>query len=493
MQPKAIPTTDDPDSRLALVLLRYRVGFNQQELAEAADISTSKMSDYDQGKKNVSQEHLNRAADATHYPRVLLAPVRKALRSFRLAARGWSRAERVTRDSLFADLLALLGGAIDTVVPPASTKEARRELSPEVDREEAERLWRQLARRSPQQREALVEEGEEFRTWALVERVAAESVTVAASDPAEALNLAKLARRMAQLCPVGKPDQWRLEGYARIHVANALRALNDLRGVAKELTDARKLWEAGQLGDPGLLNEARVLGLEANLYRALRRFPEAMKRIGEALAADQGGLRGRLLLTKSQILLAVGNVEQSTTVLQEAAPLVTESRDFLGVKYQLLANLCRLGRASEAEPGLGEVQVLAAQGGSRLDLLRVIWLRGAVHAGMGRLAEARTAFEEVRRAFEVEKLALSCALVSLELALVLLEQGHTREVRAIAEEMVWIFSAQGVHQEALAALRIFCEAARREAATVELTRRVIRYLDRAQHDPELRFEAEGAG
>lgn len=488
MEPKRAPKSDDPDSQLALVLLRYRVGFNQDELAEAADISASKMSDYHRGKKDVPPEHLIRAADATQYPRALLAPVRRALRSFRLAARGWSRAERVVQDSLFADLVALLGGAIDTVLPTVSRKEARREPSPELDREEAERLWLRLARYTSLQREALVEEGEEFRIWALVERVAAESVTVAASDPAEALNLAKLARRVAQLCPGGKPQQWRREGYAGIHVANALRALNDLPGLAKELAEARKLWEAGRTGDADLLNEARVLGLEANLYRAQRQFPEAMQRIGEALVADQGELRGRLLLTKSQILLAVGDVEQSTTALKEAAPLVTEPRDALSIRHQLLVNLCWLGKAGEVQLQLPELQSLAERLGNRMDIVRVVWLKGRAHAALGRLAEARAAFEEVRRAFEAEKLALTCALVSLELSLVLLEQGHTREVRAIAEEMVWIFNAQGVHQEALAALRIFCEAARREAATVELTRRVVRYLDQAQHDPELRFE-----
>jgi len=44
-----------------------------------------------------------------------------------------------------------------------------------------------------------------------------------------------------------------------------------------------------------------------------------------------------------------------------------------------------------------------------------------------------------------------------------------------------------VHREALAALRLFCEAAQQEAATVELVRRVERFLRRAQLDPELRF------
>jgi hypothetical protein len=62
------------------------------------------------------------------------------------------------------------------------------------------------------------------------------------------------------------------------------------------------------------------------------------------------------------------------------------------------------------------------------------------------------------------------------------------EVRILASQMSWIFSSQGVQREALAALKLFCDAAREETATVDLARRVIRFLHRSQHDPELKFE-----
>jgi hypothetical protein len=61
-------------------------------------------------------------------------------------------------------------------------------------------------------------------------------------------------------------------------------------------------------------------------------------------------------------------------------------------------------------------------------------------------------------------------------------------VRILGKQMASIFTTQGVRREALAALLIFCDAAKREAATVELTRRVIRFLYRSQHDPDLKFE-----
>jgi len=46
-------------------------------------------------------------------------------------------------------------------------------------------------------------------------------------------------------------------------------------------------------------------------------------------------------------------------------------------------------------------------------------------------------------------------------------------VRVLAVGMAWIFEAQGIQREALAALSLFQEAALREAASVDLVRRVI--------------------
>lgn len=66
---------------------------------------------------------------------------------------------------------------------------------------------------------------------------------------------------------------------------------------------------------------------------------------------------------------------------------------------------------------------------------------------------------------------------------------QTREVKELAREMAPVFQAQGVHREALAALRLFCQAAEKEAATLDLARRLVDYLERARHDPGLRFAA----
>jgi len=362
-------------------------------------------------------------------------------------------------------------------------------------RQRAEIRFERLMRRTPEQRMALVERSEKFRGWALCERVAAESIAVAPGSPAKALELARLAVRIAELSGGDPLFRLRLKGYAGIHLANALRIVQDVRQAGAAFEPSKKLWEEGAAGDPGWLNEAVVLALEADLRRDQRRFAEALGRIEEALEADGGGLTGKLLLTKAQILESLGEISSSTATLEKALPWIDPEREprlAYGVRFQVLANLCREGRAAEAEPGLRAVRALAEGLGKEMDLVKMVWLESKVHAGGGRYAQGEAGFRQVRRDFRARELPYDYALASLDLALLLLEQGRAAEVRTLAEEMVWIFQAQGIGREGLAALRIYCEAARREGATVELTRRVIEFVYRAQHDSELRFEEEGA-
>ena len=53
-------------------------------------------------------------------------------------------------------------------------------------------------------------------------------------------------------------------------------------------------------------------------------------------------------------------------------------------------------------------------------------------------------------------------------------------MQTLAISMGWIFTSKKIHKNALAALALFCEAARMEAATVELTRQVIAEIERVR-------------
>ncbi len=474
-----------PDLSIALTFLRSGQGWSQADLGKAAGISLKILNDYERGRKTLTRERLEYLAAFLGVP-----PERIDATLALLAA---NRASSLARDSETHRRIETVAARIGNLMA-ASARSSLSLLTLEGEalqaRQKAGLLWDRLRRRAPAERRSLVSRGLRFRTWALCERVAAESIRKAPNHPREALELAELALLIAEQLPGERTWSLRLQGYAWAHVSNARRVCNDLNGAEDAMVRARKLWEAGEGGDPGFLNEAWLPGLEAALRRSQRRFPEALKRIDEALALDPGELRGEILLNKARIHETLGDPESSTAALLEAASLIDplkEPRSALVLRFNLIVDLCHLDRAAEAQLRLPEVRALAERLGEELDLTRVVWLEGKVTAGLGQLAEARRAFEQVRRVFGRRELTFDYALVSLELAVLLLEQGHTTEVGALAEEMLRIFRTQKIEREALVALHLFCDAAHRETATVGLARQLVRFLHRAQYDPGLRF------
>jgi len=486
-----------PEPGIILYFLRKGQGASQTKLGKLAHVSPNLLNDYEHARKPLNRERLEYLVSFLGVPSERIDASLACLESNRAA----SRAPREATAGLSA-----AQRRIEAVVQQAGaaamdfTRGLLRLLTLEGEglqaRERAEVLWTRLKKRPAEERLLLVEDSRKYRTWALCERVAAASIEAAGDDPKEALKLAELAVRIAELCPGPEAWRWRLEGYARIHLANARRVCGDLPGGREARGRAKKLWEAGAPADPGLLNEAVVLWIEANLLCTDRRFGEATKLLEEAFRVDRSGLTARLLYTKAGILEGMDDLKASAAALEEAASLVDEKREprlALGIRLKLLLNLCLEDRAEEARPQLRDVLSIAEGLGKELDLARVLWVSGMIAAGTGRSAEAEESLEQVRREMARRNIAYDYALVTLELAVVLLAENRLGEVRALATDLVWIFSAQQVSENALAALRLFSEAARRETATVGFARQIRRFLYRAQHDPGLEFEDAGAG
>jgi tetratricopeptide (TPR) repeat protein len=251
----------------------------------------------------------------------------------------------------------------------------------------------------------------------------------------------------------------------------------------------------GEAADPGVVDASRVLDLEASLRRDQRRWAEALALLDQALTSSPNPERsGRILLTKAFTHEQRGDCEEAIAALEAAAPLVDPARDprqAFGLRFNLAVNLCHLGRYAEAVPRVAEARELAVALRNDLDLVRLLWIEGRLAAGLGRRAEAIAALRQVREDFAERELAADAALVTLNLAVELLEDGRTREVRQLAGETVPIFGNLGLGDETLAALAVFWQAALHEQATAELGRRLLAFLERARHDPELRFDSDG--
>src|SRR5689334_18705014 len=179
------PKDDDPDSRLAMVLLRYWRGWwEQAKLVVAGRFHKSQVATWDRGERNVPPWALDRTADATGFPRYLLGAMLRVIRSFRLAAAGRSRPGRALAEVSLVELFPLAEQALDLILDPITADRVQEPVEPSSrDHEEAESLWQRLERRTWEQRWLLVNHVAEFRKWALAVRVAAESLALVPNRP----------------------------------------------------------------------------------------------------------------------------------------------------------------------------------------------------------------------------------------------------------------------------------------------------------------------
>jgi len=348
-----MPRNPLPDLSVVLTFLRESQGWSQADLGRASGISPNLLNDYEAGRKTLTRERLEFIIGFMGLPPERIDATLACMEANRASSRSPAGpADRFAESHRHVEVVAGRVGRLATDFARSLLSLLTVEGEGLYERQRADFLWTRMKRRPPDERLTLVEDSKKFRSWALCERVASESIEAASSDPAEALELARLALRIAELAPGEETRRWRLQGYAGAFVANAHRVLGDLPLADRALTRAKKLWEAGALGDSGLLNGVWVLWIEATLRKTQRRFPQALRWIDEALAADRDDLRGQLLLSKAQIFKALGEVEKSTSALREAASLIDERRDpriALGVRFELLVNLCLQDRAAEAE------------------------------------------------------------------------------------------------------------------------------------------------
>jgi transcriptional regulator with XRE-family HTH domain len=486
-----MPRPKAPPLGIVLTLLRSAIGWTHRELADATGTRSNMLSEYERGPRHLTRETLEQLIVPMGYdPEAIdLALLGLAGIAVTPLGRPLSPVDASPAECRRVKRVAARFGLIAADLTESYALELVRTRRAEAARMDADRLSRLLAACSAGEQKLLVERSRDFQTWALSAHLCMESERAAADDPPRAAHLAGLALRIAELAPGEPAWRSRLQGYSWAFIGNGRRVAGDLRGAEAAFATAWKLWHAGGGAGP-VLAEWRLLDLEASLRRDLRHFPDALELLDRARAAAPRTELGRILLKRATIQEQAGEVEAANSTLGEAAPLVEEGNNprlRWALDFTMIVNLCHLGRYGDADARLPALRELTVELANQLDLLRVLWLAGRVAAGLGLTDQARATFAQVREDFAARRMAYDTALVTLELAVLDLDAGRTGEVRLLAREMAWIFRTQHVHREALAALRLFCQAAAAETVTASMARRFLAYLERARSDPQLRL------
>ncbi len=268
-----------------------------------------------------------------------------------------------------------------------------------------------------------------------------------------------------------------LRARAWAELGNACRIKEEF-AEAEECFESAMLYLWGGSGQNAAL-VAQVLDLNASLDRAQRRFEQAFRRLDEVygiyVKLGDFHMAGRALVNKGIATIYANEPEAAIPLLRSGLNWLAQSRDpglYLAAVHNLAEAYVETSQFSEGRALIAEQLALYIRYAGPLDIPRLRWVEAKIAAGMGEPSIAEAIFEQVRQAFADRKLTFDSALISLDLAALLLEQGRTREVAALATEMVATFRRLRIHREAIAALLLFERAATQERATLALLRHV---------------------
>jgi tetratricopeptide (TPR) repeat protein len=227
------------------------------------------------------------------------------------------------------------------------------------------------------------------------------------------------------------------------------------------------------------------MDLKSSLRRAQRRLGEALSLADEALLAyrDIGDPHGaaKTLLQQAKIREEMDDLPGAIELLKGTVAEIDPDqhpRLHFCARYNLLGCLVIAGLFEEAERLLPDVAALFGDAAQPLDLVRLRWVEGNIHLGLGRLGPAEAAFREVQREFLERSMGFDAALVSLDLARLFAQEGCAEDLKRLAAELMPIFQSRDVSREALVTLLMFQRACEEERLTVDFVRQVSAHLRR---------------
>lgn len=368
------------------------------------------------------------------------------------------------------------------------------------ERWQARELVPRFRQADPETRRAMIEGNPKLATWGFVTALLSNSSDAGEEEPAQAVDLAREAVKLAEELDPARYGTERVEdlracAYARL--GNAIRVQDGFREAEQAFARAEEHLLRGT-GDP--LQRARIDLLRAGLLGTQQQFDKAIRLLDRVIRTarryGERHLEGKALITQGFRQISADRSVEAIVLLHKGLRRIDPEREprlVLVAWHNLTLTLTYQGRYLEALDKLPYIRELHEKYGSRIDRLRLRWVEARIDLGRLEEAKAERTLRRLRSEFIEADMAFDAALVSLDLASLYARQGRSEEMRQLAREMIPIFQSREVHQHALAAILVLQQAAEMERVTSRLLEEIVDYVRRARNNPNLKFRSHSGG
>ena len=309
-----------------------------------------------------------------------------------------------------------------------------------------------------------VESQPRFHTVGLYERLLEASRWYRRTEPAEAVDIVRLAVVVAErLDPavVGEKRVSDLKAAAWAELGNGKRIAADFEGARRAFNEAWRFLESGT-GEP--MEKANLISFEASYMKDIGEFELAESSLEDALLLYQQVRapheQGRILLQMGEI---IGHLhpERGISHLRKALALLERGRKprlELCAQHALAQFLNDSGQPEEGLTVLERSRPLYRHFGDDLTQLRLHWVEGKIAYRLGEYSEAENIFVQLWDEFRARNLHQEVMLVTIDLARTLTAKGEPARAAKLAAESYSIMKDWGLHKDALAAWLVFQDA-----------------------------------
>ena len=345
--------------------------------------------------------------------------------------------------------------------------------------------WATLEPLPPPERISTVEADPSFHTFGLYTRLLEASRWALRSEPAEAVDIVRLAIVVAErldMPRIGEPHRADLLATAWAALGNVQRIAEDFNGARSSFNEAWRLLEEEGTNDP--LDRASIISLEASYLKDVGEFETAEAALEEALEiyrkAGDFHSQGRVLLQSGEI---VGHLdpERGIAYIQNALTLIDSAREpnlELCAQHALAQFLSDSGQPEAALAVLDRARPLYEHLGDEITQLRLHWLEGKIAHRLRKLSEAEHIFLQLWEELRIRDLNQEVVLVSIEIAQVLTRKGETARAAEMAAQCFSIMKGWRLHNDALAAWIVFQDALAQGAAEGKVFEKIEAYYRR---------------